>query len=282
MTQPPISLPAGTIAADLQCIHCGYNLRGLQPAGRCPECGGPIEDSRQGHLLRYAEVEWLKRLRFGTALKYWYVGINILSGIAGVALVAAGFPEVLVMVLPLAAGALSLWGTMCITAQEPRISLQEDPVTVRKVVRGFAIAGFAAGLIVLIDPDDATAIAGIVGIIGGLLGMVALGGELIYYRRFAKRIPDDKLTVSTRRLFWYSVIVASLWITVVGALGILSAAAAPAAGAPAPPIQEVLMIVLAAVAFVSSLLMLIGLLWYVRTLVRYRKAFAQAIKMRGV
>lgn len=28
---------------DMACIQCGYNLRGLNDEGRCPECGTPIE-----------------------------------------------------------------------------------------------------------------------------------------------------------------------------------------------------------------------------------------------
>jgi predicted RNA-binding Zn-ribbon protein involved in translation (DUF1610 family) len=31
-----------TIATDLVCVRCGYNLRGLTPRHRCPECGLPI------------------------------------------------------------------------------------------------------------------------------------------------------------------------------------------------------------------------------------------------
>ena len=29
----------GTLAADLPCIGCQYNLRGIRPDARCPECG---------------------------------------------------------------------------------------------------------------------------------------------------------------------------------------------------------------------------------------------------
>jgi len=30
------------IAHDAHCHRCGYNLRGLKPSGRCPECGAPV------------------------------------------------------------------------------------------------------------------------------------------------------------------------------------------------------------------------------------------------
>lgn len=31
------------IDADMPCLRCGYNLRGLKPVGQCPECGSRIE-----------------------------------------------------------------------------------------------------------------------------------------------------------------------------------------------------------------------------------------------
>lgn len=39
----PIS--AELIDEDMPCIRCAYNLRGLKPDGRCPECGAPIEET---------------------------------------------------------------------------------------------------------------------------------------------------------------------------------------------------------------------------------------------
>ena len=33
------------ITRDLSCVVCGYNLRTLEIAGRCPECGGAVEQS---------------------------------------------------------------------------------------------------------------------------------------------------------------------------------------------------------------------------------------------
>ena len=57
------------IEVDTECIHCGYNLRGLTNEGRCPECGSPVDDSLRGNLLRHADPDWLDRLRFGASLK---------------------------------------------------------------------------------------------------------------------------------------------------------------------------------------------------------------------
>lgn len=34
-----------SIDSDLNCIKCAYNLRGLRPCGRCPECGTCIKET---------------------------------------------------------------------------------------------------------------------------------------------------------------------------------------------------------------------------------------------
>ena len=34
-----------TVSASLHCRHCGYDLRGLDASGRCPECGFDVWSS---------------------------------------------------------------------------------------------------------------------------------------------------------------------------------------------------------------------------------------------
>ncbi len=62
MNEPPASQPAtapteaegfdhlpldeaGRLDHSIGCLRCGYDLRGLDPAGDCPECGLTIEHS---------------------------------------------------------------------------------------------------------------------------------------------------------------------------------------------------------------------------------------------
>lgn len=37
--------PVAVVRDDLPCSECGYNLRNLPAAGRCPECGRPVEQT---------------------------------------------------------------------------------------------------------------------------------------------------------------------------------------------------------------------------------------------
>ncbi len=41
----PVEPAAETVNVELTCHCCRYNLRGLSPAGKCPECGESIENS---------------------------------------------------------------------------------------------------------------------------------------------------------------------------------------------------------------------------------------------
>lgn len=59
----------GQIDQDLPCSRCGYNLRTLQTAGNCPECGHPVQAS----LDVYASWKFLRpiEIRSGLALLIW-------------------------------------------------------------------------------------------------------------------------------------------------------------------------------------------------------------------
>ncbi len=77
-------VPSLTILTDDRlCVHCGYNLRGLPLDGKCPECGEAVRRSLLGDLLKYADPDWLDRLRFGAALKLWNILLMLTGGIVG-------------------------------------------------------------------------------------------------------------------------------------------------------------------------------------------------------
>lgn len=59
----------GEISIDLNCIGCGYNLRGLSADGRCPECGEPVETT----LRRSASPKQLAQLRDAAQALGWFL-----------------------------------------------------------------------------------------------------------------------------------------------------------------------------------------------------------------
>jgi len=77
---PPLG-PDGALAADVPCRRCAYNLRGLRPERRCPECGTPIGRSIVGDLLEYCDPDWVARLARGATIVLWSFLIGLPAAI---------------------------------------------------------------------------------------------------------------------------------------------------------------------------------------------------------
>lgn len=58
----------GTLRVDLPCVKCRYNLRGLDVATRCPECGQPISNSTGPPRLAFSDPKWLARVQRGLTM----------------------------------------------------------------------------------------------------------------------------------------------------------------------------------------------------------------------
>ena len=144
--KPSESQEQCTSPEDLPCIHCGYNLRGLATDGRCPECGALIARSIRGDLLWRADPAWLARVSGGFTLTKvcfvtWLAGIGVgfLRGIVpGFSIVFRLFPSTLATLL--------LLGIFRVMTPDPRLSLTEQPIVLRRIVRGAAIASLLLGL----------------------------------------------------------------------------------------------------------------------------------------
>lgn len=300
-------VPSSTVSDDLACIHCGYNLRGLAYDGKCPECSKPVSTSRRGDFLKHADPEWLNKVRFGCALKLWNIVFGILLGVVGGILVTLGFPVLTLHIIGLAGSAFGLWASFAITTQEPRISLQEDPFTWRRAIRVCATAAFLASAI----PDDKVRAAGVIAFavvtVMKFSGIVSLFGELVYFRRFAERVPDPKLAKSTKIVQWGATITFGLVlllgilfvafgpgmrgtanVSVTGTRGsgsTVTTTATPSASAPTPAPTGAPPSAPSGIAAVTTLWMfpcvfgLAGLvfgIWYLLILMRYRRVFAKA------
>lgn len=270
------------IAEDMPCVHCGYNLRGLTPEMSCPECGTPINRSIFGNQLRYADPEWLKKLLFGTTLKLWNIVIGLVIGVGAAIVMMVGLPAVLVILLMLVGAGLGLWATFLITTQEPRVALAEDPISLRKAVRFCAVCAVSGQLL-----NQVAGLGGgssltliIVGQVLSLAAIVQAFGELVYYRRFARRIPDPKLERSTSIVLW-GLPAATALLFLGGFVAALSGAASTFTGGPgtlggATP---------SGFGFVGGMIFLcaggaaslVFGIWYIVLLFSYRKAFQAAI-----
>ena len=73
---------SGLVVIDLSCRRCGYNLRTLAEAGRCPECGSPVGLSTRGNFLQFADPDWVARDNLLSAACGWRPETPLKEGFA--------------------------------------------------------------------------------------------------------------------------------------------------------------------------------------------------------
>ncbi len=273
--------PGQVLENDVKCTRCGYNLRGLSVDKLCPECGTPIERSTHGNFLRFADPAWLDKLRLGTVVMVWNLLIILVLGVGAVLLTLAGLPETVVILLGLLANSLGLWAMFLVTTPEPAIAFEEDPITLRKLVRTSAVLDFVGNVFGQTARGAGLSTAVLVG--AGFLqltGLVAQVGFFIYFRRFALRIPGRKLAGETTTVMWGFAITMGL-ATVFGviaafATGGVAVLTGGAAGGPTTlgPVAGVAVVF----ACIGGVGLLIFGIWYVVLLFRYRNALTTAVQ----
>jgi hypothetical protein len=205
----PAYRPMGeVILKDRPCLKCGYNLRGLETGGACPECGSPITSRKKSvrfadHLVD-APLSYIKRIAASlfamAAVIIGWVVFWVVSGVSGFAPAAEG----LVATLLAAVWCGAVWG---VTAPRPmgdrtvRDDILDSP-RIRLIARGaqgFGLAAAASG-----------ALAGITGwvlfeVLSGLLMLAALAGVVplgVYLSSLADWAGDTGVGSRLRAAVW--------------------------------------------------------------------------------
>jgi hypothetical protein len=293
MTDVP-SQPPSLIEVDSPCMSCGYNLRGLQTDSNCPECGHIISASLRGDLLRFSDPSWLAQLRLGASLKLWAILVSYVFTFVAGFIVVFGVSDLFVLFASLVGSVLGLWGTWCITSQEPRIALTDETLTLRKIIRASAIGSGVGGLLHMVaEFAPLSTLVYAVATVLSFAGLVAAYGELFYFRRFATRVPDPDLVKSTKRL----IVVLPIFIVVMvlgfvavalmtpafagtaaapGGAGTTAAGAAATPTAPATPGAGLGGLALGGMCG-FGLFGFVLFLMYVNLLIKYKSAFTTAI-----
>lgn len=219
----------GRLAEDVACRHCGYNLRGLELAGRCPECEMAIEKTLHAFLLRFSDSQWLRHLKLGITLLVIALLTEILAGlVVGIAFMVAlvfvvesmaeaGFFTGALIVIGV--GALLLLNFTAywfITTPEPQRARNVPRYSPRRIARQAIVGSLILGVsAIAIDPEmysfmsedviDSpilTATAWTLGIGASILWLLGFVALFIYARSMALRFPDDRLARSTRLVMW--------------------------------------------------------------------------------
>lgn len=269
------------ISANMPCIRCGYNLRGLTTDMACPECSAQISNSTYGAVLAFADPAWIAQLLRGTTLKLWAMLFEVLGAlVVSIVVRVVGASQQIELLLLVPAALLGLWAVFLITVQEPRVSLSEDTLTLRNLVRFCAVIAF------FYEPTKAllgsftgpARTAGVVIVVVTIcLDLIATFGEFVYYRRFARRLLNESLSRSTTVVMWG--MAASMLIMIIGILIILPLwGVGILTGAPTGnPARSANAYGAIFVFFAGGIGLVIFGIWNIVLLFRYKKAFTDAL-----
>jgi hypothetical protein len=235
---PPTSAAGAVLAEDRACVQCGYNLRGLPYAGKCPECGIPVQDSLRGILLQFASSEYLAKLNQGLSLVLngilLMIILNVLSFFVGAT--GAGGSQIVLAIagLQLLPSIMILLGYWKYTEPDPGFVGTELPGAARKIMRITVVVqaictalGFVVQIVLLSSvtagvatPGNNAAIA-----IGGLVLLVSLASIAAWGVQFfatmkytgwiATRVPDALIMKRARTYMWLLPLIGIVGIIVI-------------------------------------------------------------------
>lgn len=204
--RPVVATP---IDEDTACARCGYNLRGLRADGLCPECATPIARSLQAKRLRFADPDWLDKLRLGVA---YQLRTLLLATLAVVSEIVA--PSVLrgaSLLFGIASFVLALMAVWYTTEPEPNIAASEGRMSLRRFIRVGAVIGAvctagagvaASGILPSLTASAGKYLAAAFAALAILVVVITMFAAFVYLRRFARRLPDRRLARITTAVMW--------------------------------------------------------------------------------
>lgn len=211
----PIAASVPTVRYEAPCASCGYSLKGVPVAGRCPECGFSVQTSLAGSDLGWASPAYLRRLERGAWLAFLGLIGTVVVNIALAVMTArtslwGAIPAELVVVdaVALVPTAAILVGQWWFTSPDPRLPDRSVVRSSRRVARGAIVAhGFccAGEFGVLLGSTGAPTPTGVLASILGVWLVVLLVefvAMMTYTRRLAWRIPDPEIEHAAAVATW--------------------------------------------------------------------------------
>jgi hypothetical protein len=192
----------GRLVIDVDCLGCGYNLRGLQRTDACPECGQAVARAVAPERLRFANPDWLARVLRGVDWLLLAVFVEVVVvvahytlGLVSYLFEAGQIPEpvlVAMLLTPYGLGAYACW---LLTTREWPHPQRETLCSLRTAARWVVMGMVAVVAAVTVWPALAwrwqigplrmsLALAAMAGF--EAVGLVCVG---LWLGRLARRIP---------------------------------------------------------------------------------------------
>lgn len=189
----------GRISRSIPCLGCEYNLRGLEPEGRCPECGTPVGRTVFRSRLHFSDPRWLGRLQSGCT----WLTIAIILTLCSPNTFDPDEVTPGALLWVAIAVAMMFVGAWRLTSPEPGIAPKagnaERTIVIRAVTAcAAALHAFPTGIVFA----DAVPLVSLMFGISALL-FAATGWMLaVHLAEYARRIPDDRIRNVTILTKW--------------------------------------------------------------------------------
>ncbi len=227
----------GRVSGDLACLRCGYNLRTLPAAGRCPECGTAVGKSLQDDRLQFCDPDWLGRISKGLNIIVLMIAAAIVAWVlswfwreaVSSSIAALEIAGQLVWVGAALGAAIGTW---LLTTPEPHRLGRRADIAICRFIRVCA-CGAVCAIAVSRLAGGVKVLGMLAGGVGAMALLAAAAGIVLYVRRLVLRIPDAGHADKARRLLW--------GLGIAGGLSLGSLAARGIGGAVLKTPAEVLM-----------------------------------------
>ena len=219
---------ASAIDHDLPCRTCGYNLRGISTASRCPECGCSVARSLHGDMLEFCDPEWVLRLARGLNWMAIAVILMLAAAAARSTMLARGphdssMARWLTISLAIAAGCSGLCGLIMATTCDPALARREKSLAARKVIRiSVVIALLMSGALVLTGPVRMRPVGMMHVLAACAAWIVAVLAMFRYGAALARRAASPSLADETRSVA-SGVLVCLIVLGIASVFGLLAA-----------------------------------------------------------
>lgn len=216
MSEIPLD-STGRIDADVNCVGCQYNLRGLSVVAACPECGTATKLSVSRSMPIFADRKWLRQLRTASTLAM--VTFVLLPICLFIAIATTGhtgprnnLDRIVVLICigsPMVTGFLGMWKY---TVKWPRSGGPARMNRYRIWSRVFVVIDTL--LFVIVGPSFCLGLHWIaynvkMGLMVGLFATTALSAIVLgcYGSQMARQFRDESLSRATKVVSWVCTIV---------------------------------------------------------------------------